>query len=122
MNPDKGLRGRINSFAYAFEGVAELVRSQPNARIHLVATLVVVVLGFSYGLSVTEWCLVVLAVGMVWCAEALNTSLEILCDKVEPERHPAIKQVKDIAAAGVLFAAIAAAIVGLLIFLPKLFA
>lgn len=111
---------RAKSFGYAFAGLVTLVKTQPNAQLHMLATALVIAAGLALGLSTLEWGLIALAIGGVWATEALNTALEILCDKVEPEHHPAIKQVKDVAAAGVLLVAAAALVVGALVFLPKL--
>lgn len=122
MNRDSIFRGRIRSFGYAFAGIATLVRTQPNARIHLIATLAVVGLGFVLGVTALEWAALFLAIGLVFSAEAFNSAVEVLADKVEPEQDPAIKVVKDVAAGGVLLAAMAAALVGLVILLPKLLA
>ncbi len=120
MNRDSIFRGRIRSFGYAFAGIATLVRTQPNARIHLIATLAVVGLGFVLGVTALEWAALFLAIGLVFSAEAFNSAVEVLADKVQPEQDPAIKVVKDVAAGGVLLAAMAAALVGMVILLPKL--
>lgn len=119
MKGDKfSLRKRIRSFCYAFEGMATLVRDEHNARIHLLALVCAIVLGIIFGISKTEWCLVALCIGGVLMAEAMNTAVEALADLVSPERHPLVKKAKDVAAAGVLFMAITAAAIGLIIFLP----
>lgn len=114
------LQGRIRSFGYAFKGIKTLVQSQPNARIHLLATLLVLGLGLYLELSTGEWAILSLAMGGVWAAEALNTAVEFLTDLVSPDPHPLAGKAKDVAAAGVLLMAIAAAVTGLLIFVPRL--
>jgi diacylglycerol kinase len=114
------MKGRMRSFGYAFRGIAVLLRTQPNARIHLAATVVAVALGFLLGIGPGEWLAVVLAIGMAWAAEGLNTALELLADRVAPEQHPLVQKAKDAAAAGVLLAAAAALAVGLIVFVPKL--
>ena len=116
------LKKRLNSFRYAFAGIASLLGSQPNARIHLLATAFAIAAGFYFGLSKTEWCLVVLAITSVFAAEAFNTALEHLTDLVSPDYHPLAGKAKDVAAGAVLFAAIGAASVGVLVFLPKIMA
>lgn len=121
MKAESQLAIRVKSFGYAFQGIATLLRTQVNARIHAVATMIVVLAAWYWQLSALEWCVLLLAIAMVFSAEAVNTALEILCDKVEPEQHAAIKQVKDVAAAAVLLAAIAAAFIGLIIFVPRIF-
>ncbi len=110
------LSGRLSSFRYAARGLRELVAREPNARIHAAATLAVCGLALGLGLSRLEWCVLVLAIGLVWLAEALNTALEQLCDLVSREEHPLVARAKDLAAGGVLAAALAAALVGLLLF------
>lgn len=100
--------------------MAALVRDEHNARIHLAALVCAIALGFIFGITMTEWCLVALCIGGVLMAEAINTAVEALADLVSPGRHPLVKKAKDVAAAGVLFMAIAAATVGLIIFLPYL--
>lgn len=124
MSTDEGfsLAARARSFGYAFRGVAALLTTQHNARIHAVATVAVVVAGFVLAVNSVEWALLLLAMGMVWLAEAFNTALEALCDRIAPDPHPLVGRAKDVAAAGVLLAASAAAAVGLIIFVPKLLA
>ncbi len=119
MKPESIFRARLKSFIYAFEGLVTLLRTQHNARIHLGAAALVVAAAWYYQVSALEWCLLVLAIGLVFSAEAANTALEILADRVEPEQDPAIKQVKDVAAAAVLLAAGAAALLGAIVFLPR---
>jgi len=115
------VKKRINSFRHAFRGIATLVGTQVNARIHLAATVLVVVAGILYRVQTLEWAVLALATGLVWSAEALNTALEFLADRAAPERHELVRKAKDTAAAGVLLAAIAALASGLLIFLPYIF-
>lgn len=114
--------GRARSFACAGRGVWELVRAQRNAWIHAVATIGVVVAGWILGVSREEWCLLVLAMGLVWAAEGINTAIEKLADAVAPERDGRVGRAKDVAAGAVLLAAIAAAVVGLMVFLPRVVA
>jgi diacylglycerol kinase len=106
----------LASFAHAWRGVVTLFRQEPNVRIHALATALVVALGAHFGLTRTEWCLVVIAVTLVFVAEAVNTALERVCDRVSPEFHPLVRVAKDVAAAAVLFAAVGAAVVGVLVF------
>jgi diacylglycerol kinase (ATP) len=113
-------RKRLQSFGYAFRGVAILLRSQPNARIHLLAALIVVVLAYSLECSHTEWAILLLTIGTVFTAEAFNTALEFLTDLVSPEYHDLAGKTKDVAAAAVLFTAIIAIGVAIFIFLPKI--
>lgn len=114
------LKKRLNSFRFAFAGLADLVRSQPNAKIHLAAAGAVVAAGFFLRISPTEWCLVALCICTVLAAEAFNTALEYLTDLVSPDYHPLAGKAKDAAAGAVLLVAAGAAIVGGIVFLPKL--
>ena len=113
-------RGRlIRSFGYAFRGVRMMLAEQANARIHGVATVGVVMLGFFVGLERWEWCAVVGAIGLVWTAEGLNTAIEVLTDLVSPGEHPLAGRAKDLAAGAVLCAAVVAVVIGAIVFLPK---
>jgi diacylglycerol kinase len=108
------------SFACAFRGITALLKSEVHARIHLAATVVVIALGWWFVITAGEWIAVVLAIGLVWVAEALNTAIEYVADLAHPDEHPEVKKLKDLAAAAVLFASIAALVVGLIVFLPRL--
>ena len=115
-------RDRLRSFAYAWNGLRIVVRGQHNAWIHLTLSVLALGLGFALGISRLEWCVIVVVIGGVWAAEAFNTALESLADAAVPERHPKIAAAKDAAAGAVLVAAIAAAVVGALVFVPRLLA
>ena len=106
------------SVGFAAKGVRTFFVTQYNAKIHLGFTLAVLTAGLWLPLSVTDWCLLILAMGLVWSAEAANTALEFLTDLVSPDYHPLAKKAKDVAAGAVLLASIAAALVGLLVFVP----
>jgi diacylglycerol kinase (ATP) len=110
----------VRSFGYAFAGLATLVRTQPNFRIHVVAACAAVGLGIVLRLPVWELGLIVLTAGMVLAIEALNTCLETLCDVVSPNYHPLVEKAKDVSAAAVLISAIAAVGIAALLFLPHL--
>lgn len=111
---------RIDSFRFAIRGLTVLLRTQPNARIHAGITIAVLAAGCWLGISRSDWIAVILAAGSVWAAEALNTATEFLTDRVSPEWSSEAGRVKDVAAAAVLLAAIAAAITGCLVFGPLL--
>lgn len=111
----------FKGFRYAFEGLAA-AKSERNMKFHLCATVGVTAAGFLFGISATEWMAVLLCCGMVVGAEMLNTAIEKLADMVEPAQNKQIKFVKDVAAGAVLACAIAAACVGLLVFVPKIIA
>ena len=112
------MKDRIQSFVFAGRGVLILLRSQRNAWIHAAATIVVVALGLVFGVGRFEWCALVLAMALVWGAEALNTALELLADATVPNPDPLVGKAKDVAAGGVLLCAVAAAVVGVLAFWP----
>ena len=112
-------RARARSFVYAFWGIKALLWREHNAWLHLVAAVGAAGLGWFFGLSRAEWCLVAFAVGSVLAAEAFNTAIETLADALEPGRNAKVGQAKDLAAGGVLLTSMAAATVGLLIFGPK---
>jgi diacylglycerol kinase (ATP) len=111
---------RAHSFAAAARGLWLVVTTEPNARIHALATLIVVGCGSWFRIEAREWCAVVIAMSLVWIAEALNSAIEALADRVEPEQDPLIARAKDMAAGGVLFASIAAAGIGCIVFLPRI--
>lgn len=109
---------RLHSLRYALAGLPVLLRTQHNAWIHAVATVVVVIAGLIVRVAPLEWALLAAAIGMVWAMEALNTALELLADEVSLERRPRLGRAKDVAAFGVLAAAIAAVLIGCFVFLP----
>lgn len=114
-------RARGCSFRYAFRGIRVLACSEHNARIHLCAAVIVIIAGFMLRISPAEWCLIALCIGGVLMAEGFNTAVEALADKLCPEKDPLIAKAKDVAAGSVLLFVIAAVIVGLLIFIPKIY-
>jgi len=114
------LTRRLHSFVYAFRGLAILVETQHNARIHAIATILAIVAGFLFRISPTEWCLIGLAIVCVWVTEALNTSIEFLVDLVSPDPQPLAAKAKDVAAGAVLVAAIGSLIIGVFVFGPKI--
>lgn len=116
------IAARAKSVAHALAGIATMLRTQPNAWIHLAASVAVVLLAFWFEVSSGEWIALILAIVIVWSAEALNTAFELLCDVASPQFHPLVKQAKDVAAAAVLIAATGSLAVGLLIFAPRLIA
>ena len=114
------LRKRLKSFKFAFNGIRLLITREHNAWIHCFAAICVIIAGFAFDISTTEWIAVTFAIGTVLAAEAVNSSIEAIADLVSPEYNEAIKRTKDIAAGAVLILAISAAIVGLIIFIPKI--
>ncbi|HEV2483446.1 MAG TPA: diacylglycerol kinase family protein [Puia sp.] len=121
MQPEKfSIRSRIKSFSYALAGLRRFVIREHNARIHLAATIGVIIVALVVGVTRTEAAILAIVTGLVWVAEILNTCIERLADHITKERHPGIGIIKDLAAAAVLTAAITAVIVALFIFIPKI--
>ncbi|EEW24446.1 diacylglycerol kinase family protein [Rhodobacter ferrooxidans] len=110
---------RLVSFKYAGRGVWLLFR-EANARIHLAATLLVILLGLFLRVQARDWALLTICITVVLAAEAINTAVERVVDLVSPEWSALARDAKDLAAGCVLIAAIGAAIVGLTVFLPFL--
>ncbi len=110
----------IKSFGYAFEGLFTVIKKERNMKIHCMAAILVVLFGIFLGISKTEWIICFLLFGMIMALECVNTAIEAVVDLVTEEIHPKAKLAKDAAAGAVLIAAIFAAIVGLMIFIPKL--
>jgi len=111
-------RSRLRSLRHALRGAATLVRTQPNAQWHSLATAVVTGAGVFFGIAKTDWALVILAIALVWITESLNTALEFLADEVSKDRRELIKQAKDVAAFSVLVAALASVAIGIVVFAP----
>ena len=123
MNNEKfSVRKRIKSFSYAFSGLRVLFREEHNARIHAVAAVLAVAMGFLFRISPMEWIAVAIVIGMVFAAEIINSSIERTADFVKAERDDRKRDIKDLGAAAVLVCAIAAAVVGIIIFIPKIIA
>ena len=116
------LKKRMLSFKYAIQGLGYLFKNEHNAQIHLFVTFCVLAAGTLLRVSPKEWIALVFAISIVLVSEALNTAIEALADAVSPDYHHLIKRAKDLAAGGVLITAVAAVIVGLIVFVPKLVA
>lgn len=110
------------SFRYAFEGIGYLFRTQRNAQIHAGVSFVIVLLGAAFQISRAEWLAIVLAIMIVIGAEGANTAIEAVVDLASPSYHPLAKIAKDVAAGTVLLAALGSIIIGVIIFLPRLWA
>lgn len=114
------LKSRATSLKYAFKGVKKLITREHNSRIHLLATILVIIAGFLMEISLQEWVSIIIVIGMVFMAELFNTAIERLSDIVDASRNDLIGQVKDYAAGAVLFSAITSILVGGIIFIPKI--
>jgi diacylglycerol kinase (ATP) len=111
----------LASFSNAFSGILLLFRSQANAQIELGITFIVLVAGLAFGISSSEWVVILLCIALVLSLEGINTAIEIFADKLHPGFDSEIGKVKDVAAGAVLIAAILAAIIGIVIFAPRIF-
>lgn len=112
--------GRLRSFTFAFAGIGFLLRAEPNMRLHLAASVAVVLAGVWLQVDVSDWRWIVAAITMVLTTEALNTGVEQACNAFCLEYRTEIKAAKDVAAAAVLIAAFAALLIGASVFGPYL--
>lgn len=113
------MKKRIQSFVYAGRGIWSVFSSEPNMQIHIFISILVLIFGFVFQISATEWMLCLLCMGLVVGMEMINTAIENVVNLVSPDFHPLAGKAKDIAAGAVLICAIISVIVGLIIFLPK---
>lgn len=121
-SPKFSLRARLRSFVYAGGGIVSFFRFEHNAQLHLVATVLVIIVSMVLGVSKAEAIAIIFSIALVWITEMINTAIEKAMDFQTLEIHPLIKQIKDLAAGAVLVAALAAVVVGSVIFIPKLLA
>lgn len=110
---------RIMSFRAAFAGIIFMLRTQVHARWHFLASCIVIACGFAFQVGRGDWLALIMAMALVWTAEAINTAIEFACDAITKEKHPLIGHAKDGAAGAVLIASIFAVIVAALVFVPK---
>ena len=122
MNSKHECKKLINSFKYALQGFASSFRTERNMKIHVVATILVIILGIYLKLNLIEWSIITIAIVIVISAELFNTAIETIVDMVSPQKNEKAKLAKDISAGAVLILAIGSAIVGFIIFLPKIIA
>ncbi len=115
------IRNRFKGLFYASKGAFLLLRTERSIQIQFCIALLVTGAGFYFGISPLEWVVQTLAIGLVMGVEGVNTAVEKLSDYIQPERDPKIGFIKDISAGAVMFAAIAATAVGLIIYLPRIF-
>jgi diacylglycerol kinase len=116
---NRNMRKRLLSFKYAFRGIREVFGSEANMKIHIVFTLLVLICGIIFSISLIEWMFCLLCIGLVTGAEMINTAIENVVDLASPEHHLLAGKAKDIAAGAVLICAIISVVIGLLIFVPK---
>lgn len=115
------MRKLINSFKYAICGIGTAMKRERNLKIHIIIMLLVITAGFVFNISIIEWIICIILFGLVISAEMFNTAIEITVDIAMPEKNEKAKKAKDISAGAVLITAIVSAIIGLIIFVPKIF-
>ena len=108
------------SFGYAFQGIFNTIRTERNIKIHCAAAILVTIFGIWLQISKTEWMICFILFGLILALELVNTAVEATVDLFTEERKPLAKKAKDAAAGAVLIVAIFAAVIGILIFIPKL--
>ena len=114
------LQKQARSFRNAFRGIVVAIQQETHCKIHLLATIAVIVLGILLHIALNEWIVIFICIAMVWCLELINTAIENIVDMVSPERQERARNIKDIAPGAVLFAAICSVIIACLIFIPKI--
>ena len=111
----------LNSFKYAFQGILTSFKSERNMKVHFLIMFLVIILGLLYKISKVEWMICIILFSIVIAGELINTAIEITVDIAMPEKNEKAKRAKDVSAGAVLVLAIGAAIIGLIIFIPKIF-
>jgi diacylglycerol kinase len=111
----------LKSFANAYDGIKYGFKSELNLKVQILCSIVAIISCIIFSVNKMEWIIILFTIGLVLSAELFNTAIETICNKIEPNIHPQIKIIKDISASAVLVVAIAAAIVGAIIFVPKIF-
>lgn len=120
MKSDKfSFKARLRSLTFAVNGLKTLIKEEHNFRIHMVAASCAVLSGILLKITLIEWLIITLVIGIVLILEIINTSIEGIANLISPGFNPQIKKIKDIAAAGVLISSIIAVVIGLLVFIPK---
>jgi diacylglycerol kinase (ATP) len=113
----KSIGSRIKSVAYAFKGLRYLIKTEPNATLHLIITLSVILTGLVTGLTRVEWIAIAIAIGIVWIAEGFNTCIELLCDAgIGTQHDKRVEVIKDISAGAVLITSILSIVIGVIVF------
>jgi len=115
------LKNRIKSVGYAFKGAYLLITTEASVKVQFVIGVIMTIAGIIFKLSVTEWIIQILVIALIMALEGMNTAIEETADFIHPEHHPKIGLIKDLAAGAVFIFAIAAAVIGFIIYLPKLY-
>ena len=115
------LVNRIKSVGYAFKGAVYLIRTESSIKVQLFVSIAITIAGFYFDITRTEWLIQIALIGLVMSLEGMNTAVEYISDFIHPDRHESIGRIKDIAAGAVFIAAISAAVVASIIYIPKIF-
>ncbi len=113
------ISGRLKSVYYAFNGAIKLITTEHSIMVQFSIAIVMVIAGFYFNITKTEWLFQMLAIGLVMSVEGLNTAVEKVADFIHPDYHERIGFIKDISAGAVVFAALTAVVIGLIIYVPK---
>lgn len=116
---DSFLVNRIKSVGFAFKGAYLLITTEASLKVQFCIGIVMTMLGVYVGLSLTEWCIQILIIALIMAVEGVNTAIEEIADFIHPEHHPKIGLIKDLAAGAVFIVAIAAVVIGCIIYIPK---
>ena len=114
-------RTRIKSIGYAFKGAYHLIKNEASIKVQFAIAIIMTLAGFYFELSTTEWIIQILVIALIMAIEGINSAIEEIADFIHPEFHQKIGLVKDISAGAVFIFAIAAIIIGLIIYIPKIF-
>lgn len=115
-----GIKKLIKSFGYAFNGIKETIKNEQNIKIHLLVMILVIIAGFIFEIETIEWIICVILFGLVISSELFNTAIENAVDLITEEKNEKARKAKDAAAGAVLITAISSALIGLIIFIPKI--
>lgn len=121
LKKESFLVGRIKSIGFAFKGAYHLITREDSVKVQFVIGIIMTIAGFYFELSTTEWMIQILVIALIMAIEGINTAIEEIADFIHPEFHNKIGLIKDIGAGAVFIFAMAALIVGLIIYLPKIF-
>jgi diacylglycerol kinase len=114
------LKSRFRSLGYALNGLRSVLKHEHNSRIHIVAAIAAISLGFFLKITLSEWLFLIVVIGLVFITELTNSALESLADRIDPEKNELIRKAKDYSAAAVLVSALVAVAAGCLIFIPRI--
>ncbi|MFC2948386.1 diacylglycerol kinase family protein [Virgibacillus sediminis] len=107
-------------FSHAWAGIRQTLKTEMNFRFHLAAGCIVIFSGFLFKVTRFEWMALILSIGLVLASEIINTAIEKMVDYIKPDIHPSAKAIKDMAAGMVMISAATAAIIGLIVFVPRI--